>query len=302
MPGNVRAVLRLHGIERLPGVLPRRRGGSERTRGDHFRRREAPLPLREPRRIAVARRAEERVRLVDAVVDDADLHAVAGRRQGRAAPELVGADDRRASIERHAVAPSHVHAFDPLDAGELRDVAGCEGDGEAVQHDRVAPPDLRGGDSGANAPLDGLLRRSHVGEIRAARRRVEVEPPRLHRRRQHAARLDGARERRRFERDHDLRAIRHGAVGRAGGDESGGGDRQEQGSHCPSHGNHGGTQGSATGETMFPCGPPSFACACCRRRLGCARAKPGSARGGWYWRAARGRGLESVCPRMWRNW
>ena len=99
------------------------------------------------------------MRLVDAVVDDPDLHAVARRGERRAAPELVGADERRATVERDAVPPSDVHVLDALDAGELRDITARERDGEAVQHDGVAPPDLRGGDPGANAPFDGLLRR-----------------------------------------------------------------------------------------------------------------------------------------------
>ena len=83
------------------------------------------------------------MRLVDAVVDDPDLHAVAGGGQRRAAPEVVGADQRRAPIERHAVPTSDVHVLDPLDVPELGDIAPREGHGEAVEHDGVAPSNRR---------------------------------------------------------------------------------------------------------------------------------------------------------------
>ena len=64
-------------------VLPRRRGRRERPLHDHLRRRVLRQPLREAGRVLEAVRVEVRVRRVEAVVDDPDLHPVAGGLEGR---------------------------------------------------------------------------------------------------------------------------------------------------------------------------------------------------------------------------
>ena len=72
--GDVGRMTRLKGIERLPRVLP---GGSGRRKcpcHDHLRGRIGDLSSGEARRHRVAGRREVGVPLVDAVVDDRDLH------------------------------------------------------------------------------------------------------------------------------------------------------------------------------------------------------------------------------------
>ena len=79
-------------------------------------------PFGKPGGVLEAARVEVRVRRVEAVVDDADLHPVAGGREGRA-PELVGADLLRAADDaRCVVADVRPHLGDPGDPGQLADL------------------------------------------------------------------------------------------------------------------------------------------------------------------------------------
>src|SRR5204863_2812372 len=106
---------------------------------------------REARGIREARRVEERVAHVDAVVDDADLHALA-LAAGRG-PELVGVDHRRALVRVEVVAEARVDLADRAQALERGQDAVREPEREAVEDDPVAVldpglrdrrPDLRG--------------------------------------------------------------------------------------------------------------------------------------------------------------
>ena len=81
--GDVRAVERRVGIDgEAPGCARVRAG--EDARDDHLRRRPLRAAPREAGGVREAGRIEERVRLVDAVVDDRDLDARCRRRRSRA--------------------------------------------------------------------------------------------------------------------------------------------------------------------------------------------------------------------------
>ena len=78
---------------------------------------------------------------LDTVVDDPDLHPVAGRLEVRA-PELVGADLLRAELHRErVVANVRPDLRDARNVCELRDLRAREDDGEAVRDEPVAPAD-----------------------------------------------------------------------------------------------------------------------------------------------------------------
>ena len=77
--------------------------GSERPRDDHLRRRIRGLTLRKAGRICLPCRREERVRLVDSVVDDPDLHSLPCGRESRP-PHGRRADDLRCLVEQCVVA------------------------------------------------------------------------------------------------------------------------------------------------------------------------------------------------------
>src|SRR4029453_19625568 len=98
-PGHVRPMERALTVERQLSLRARARAW-EGARDDPLRCCEPGLTAGKAAWIAEPSRAEERVRLVDTVVDDADLDAVAAVTCRR--PHLVGADDRRAlvSVER----------------------------------------------------------------------------------------------------------------------------------------------------------------------------------------------------------
>ena len=148
-------------------------GAGEGTGDYHLRRREGGRPAREPGRIAEARRAEERVRLVDPVVDDPDLDAVAAVACRR--PHLVGADDRRALVGVERVADAGVEPGHEVEPGERRQLAGRQRDGEAVQHDPVAIRNPRGRDRTFQLGGGGALGSREPGEIEAGARAADVE-------------------------------------------------------------------------------------------------------------------------------
>ena len=99
-PGDVRPVLRLaagrRAASRSASSAPGRR---ERAGDDHLGRRVGRVALRVAGGHREAGRREERMRLVDAVVDHADLDPVARGRERRA-PDLRRADHLRALVER----------------------------------------------------------------------------------------------------------------------------------------------------------------------------------------------------------
>ena len=82
-------------------------------------------PIGKPGRRSEAGAAQERIRVVDAVVDDSDLHAFAVQAGGGV--EHVGADDARAAVQREVVRHARPHAADVALARELRQLlAGIE--------------------------------------------------------------------------------------------------------------------------------------------------------------------------------
>ena len=165
------------GVERELGVLGPRGGRREGAGGDHLGGRVRRLALREAGRHRVAGRVEERMPVVDSVVDDRDLHPLACGREALA-PETGRADRGRAPVELRPVDRAAVHGGDAVDLLQPPDRSGRDDDGERVQDDPVAPADLR---------LPGRRRRSgrqpaparpgcRVSRLKR-RARVEVEPP-----------------------------------------------------------------------------------------------------------------------------
>ena len=143
-------------VERELRVLVRLARSRERARDDHLRRRVLGLSLREAGRIGEAGRVEERMRLVDPVVDDPDLQALA-RRGERRAPEIRRADQPGRAVEQRPVreARPDCRARECAEPDELR---ARDDDGEAVQDDREAARDLCAGDRGLDPCLQRALR------------------------------------------------------------------------------------------------------------------------------------------------
>src|SRR5439155_17484046 len=99
-----------------PGTTGVRAG--ERPRDDDLRRGPLAGTLRKTGRVRVAGRIQEGVRVVDAVVDDADLDSVASGTRGLA--ELVGADHRRARVGREVIPDAGIDLPDEAESQQLR--------------------------------------------------------------------------------------------------------------------------------------------------------------------------------------
>src|SRR4030095_3713510 len=102
---DVRPVERARPPEREV-TLPPGTGARERARHDHLLARPPAAALWEAHGVREPGRVEERVRLVDAVVDDPDLDPLAAAARG--GPEGVGADHRRALVRVEVVARARV--------------------------------------------------------------------------------------------------------------------------------------------------------------------------------------------------
>ena len=89
--------------------------------------------------------------VVDAVVDDRDLHSLAGGRQP-GAPERGRADRCRAAVELRPVDRAPVHGCDAVDLLQSADRLGGDNDRKRVQDDPVAPADLAAGTASAIRP------------------------------------------------------------------------------------------------------------------------------------------------------
>ena len=181
------------------------RGGANARATITFALVNAVLPAREAGRHRQAGRVEEGVLLVDAVVDDADLHALAGGRRGRL-PRAAARRSSRGSrwrargsgrTGRRGRRPAPRRAARPVPSGR-RQRARRARPGSASGRSRRA---ARAVDPRRERALRGR-ERSHVvarGRRRRSRwpRRVEwrCEPPLLR---------EGARERRLPQRDDDL--------------------------------------------------------------------------------------------------
>ena len=142
----------------VEGLLPvdraaARAGAGEALGHDHLRRRAATRPLREAGRIREACRREERVLVVDAVVDDGDLHAIALRpRQPR---ELRCADDRGAPVQERRVRVARVHLLSDSEVEQVGELRVGDADDEPVQQHLVAARDPR---LGQRAPTLAIAR------------------------------------------------------------------------------------------------------------------------------------------------
>ena len=82
--------------------------------------------------------------VVDAVVDDRDLHSLAGGRRPRA-PERGRADRRQAAVELRPVDRAPVHGCDAVDLLQSADRLGGDNDRKRVRDDPIAPADTRPG-------------------------------------------------------------------------------------------------------------------------------------------------------------
>ncbi len=165
-PRDVRRVEGVDGVERPVGVLPARRRRREGARDDDLGRRVRGVSLREAGGIRVAGRFEVWVRLVDPVVDEPDLDALAGGGELRA-PERGRADQSRAWIRRgRSSRGGRIECVirDARPDGRARDrVQACEigrgeDDGDAVERDSVVPVDACRGDRDGEPGCERLLR------------------------------------------------------------------------------------------------------------------------------------------------
>ena len=171
-PGDVRRVERVGAVDREPSLLAGA-GPRERPRDDHLRRRVLGLALREAGRVRVAGRVEERVRLVDPVVDDPDLDPLA-EPAGRG-PELVGVDHAGALVGVEVVADARVdlaHGRNPL---ERRQLGVRQAHREPVEDDAVALLEPRARDRAADLCGGGGLGLGEPREVGARGGRGEAQ-------------------------------------------------------------------------------------------------------------------------------
>ena len=239
-PGDVRSVLGVLGVERYAGVLPRRPRRRERARDDHLRGREARVSLGVARRGRVALRVEERMRLVDALVDDPDLLALARGRERRA-PERGGADQLGCAVERRVKGRRRPDFRDAGDARERGDLLRRDDDREAVQGHREPPADERARDRALDPVHDCALLAQHHLHVRDRGRRAQVDAAAADRHgRECVVVPDRLGERRRVQRDDELDGPARGSGGR-GSDERRSGTEKEE---APSQG------ANRTGATM----------------------------------------------------
>ena len=169
--GDVCAVTRVALVVGHPRARKLRARGCEDTRDDHLRGGERALTLGEALRHRVARRVEERVRRVDARVDDPDLDALA-RRVERCAPQGTCADLLGRRRELRLVASGREDVPHARERAQVRHLALRQRHGEPVRHQPVAPADscVRNltSELSAEGALLGLDRR---GGVRVERER-----------------------------------------------------------------------------------------------------------------------------------
>ena len=108
---------------------------------DHLRRRPPRAAAREAGGVREARGIEEGIGLVDAVVDDCDLHA--GAVGARGPLQDVGADHGRRLVERERVRDARIDLRHDRLAHERRQLRRGERHGQRVEHDLEAAADAR---------------------------------------------------------------------------------------------------------------------------------------------------------------
>ncbi len=169
------AVLGDVGIEgEVVGV--RRVPTREAARDDHAAAREAQLTAREAGRSAHSGRPQERRAGVDAVVDHAHLHALAG---GRAVgtPERNGSDERWDRVRLGAIGRDGVDGGDARQALDAAQLGRRQPQRDRIQHDAVAPLDGGPGHVGAEARGEGVLDPRQAGEVEPRSERGGIQPP-----------------------------------------------------------------------------------------------------------------------------
>jgi hypothetical protein len=151
-------------VDRQPARPTRVRPG-KRSRDDHLRRRPLKGALGEACRIGVTGGIQERVRAVDAIVDDADLDPVAFCACQRL--QLGCTDHRRAGVGCEVVANAGIDLLDEAEPRQRREVRDRQRDREAVEHDLVAPADSRRRDRAHDPCRRDTLSRGELGEVAA---------------------------------------------------------------------------------------------------------------------------------------
>ena len=167
--GDVRAVEGQVAVERRRV----RTGPREAARRDHLRRRRSRVALRKACRVREARRGEERMLVVDAVVDDGDLDSLAA--SARDSRERGGADHGGPTVQIEPVRVARVHALDGVGGEQVWEPLVREADGEAVDEHLVAAADGGLGDLGTDARDRLRLGSLQPAEVRARERAREVQ-------------------------------------------------------------------------------------------------------------------------------
>ncbi len=162
--------LRVERCVRVPPVVRCRR---ERLRDDHLRGRVGGIALGEAGGIREARRAEEDVRLIEAVVEDRDLDALACGGERRP-PHRRSADELRRAVEELVVGHARPDGR-AADRAEARELRPRKDDGDSVEDDAVVPANARARHGVGDARLQRTLRGGEAAEIVDARRRAQVQ-------------------------------------------------------------------------------------------------------------------------------
>ena len=173
--GDVRPVERGLRVDRQLGAVVRA-CADERAGDDHLRRRPLGAALREAGRVAVALRVEEGVRLVDAVVDDGDLHPLAAAAAGRR--ERTRADQAGTAVERERVAVARIQLAREGELGRLRQLRRRQLDGHPVQEQCVVPLDGGTRDRPLQRGCCGPLRALQLGDVGPGAAALHVQPAR----------------------------------------------------------------------------------------------------------------------------
>jgi hypothetical protein len=142
------------------------------------------------------------VALVDAVVEDRDLHPVSVR-AGRRGRERPGGGACCVS-GRPRIPRAGDDGGDPGDRLQARDTSLGKAHGEPVEHDPVAPAHVGARDRALDPRGERILVIAQFAEVRDAERRPEAEAARLRGAAQGPALGDRARERRRLHRHDDF--------------------------------------------------------------------------------------------------
>ena len=172
--GDVGAVLGLLRVERHVRVARPWGGRLEGSRDDHLGGRVRRLPLGEAGWHREAGRIEERMPLVDPVVDDPDLRSLTARRE-LGPPERRCADRRDAAVEARAQVGTRMDLTNTRNPLESFDRSARNEHRQRIQDDSVSPADLGAGHGCGDARFDDLLLGRHATQPAPARRRVRVE-------------------------------------------------------------------------------------------------------------------------------